>query len=226
MFAERYHALDAGVARTLFEQCELTDVAVDDGGAVRRHAEEYFGLGFGNVGERTEKLEMHRRNRGDDRDMRPNQASERRDFARVIHSHFQHRILGAQWATRQRQRHAPLIVVGRDRRVGFTVFGQRESQRFLGSSFADRAGDADHFAPHAPSSGGGKLPQGDEHVGHNQQWRVARKLRAFVGSHHRQSRFGRQGVGHKVMAIPAIAVDGEESVSRRNTAAIDGKAGD
>ena len=102
---------------------------------------------------------MHRRNRGDDRNLRPSQARQRRDFALVVHAHFEDRVMRARWTTRQRQRYAPMIVVGRDRGMRLAIFGQRKTQRFLGSGLADRTGDADHFARQSCASGYGEVPQ-------------------------------------------------------------------
>ena len=91
--------------------------------------------------ERAEEFQMHRRDRGDDRDMRAREPRQRLDLAGVVHAHFEHGITRARGAAGERQRHAPVIVVGGDRGVGLAVLRQREPQRFFGSGLADRAGD-------------------------------------------------------------------------------------
>src|SRR6185437_12776993 len=92
---------------------------------------------------------MHRLDRRDDRDMRTHQFGERRDLASMIHADLEHGVLRARRAARQRQWHAPMIIVGSGRDMGLAVGREREPQGFLGSGLADRAGDSDHFGADA-----------------------------------------------------------------------------
>jgi hypothetical protein len=94
--AERYDAPDAGFLGAAVKLRKLRNIAIDDGGAVGFEAEKNLGFGGGDLGQRAEKLEMHRRDRGDQGDMRPRQARQRRDLARVIHAHFKHGVARAR----------------------------------------------------------------------------------------------------------------------------------
>ena len=73
MLAERNNAGDAGLFRPALEMGELRDIAIDDCRAARLDAEKDFRLGVGDLDQRAEILQMHRRDRGDDRDMRTDQ---------------------------------------------------------------------------------------------------------------------------------------------------------
>ena len=75
--------------------------------------------------------------------MRAHQLGERRDLAGMVHADLEHGVFGARPAARERQRHAPVIVVGGGRGMRLAVGGEREAQRLLGAGLADRAGDGD-----------------------------------------------------------------------------------
>ena len=102
MLAERNDAGDAGFFGAALEMGELRDVAIDDRRAARLDAEKDFGLGVGDLCERAQIFQMHRRDRGDDRDMRADEARQRLDLAFVVHAHFQHRIARACRTSRER----------------------------------------------------------------------------------------------------------------------------
>ena len=143
VLAERDDTFHAGAARPMLQAGEQRIVAVDHRHAAALEAEEDLGLGVGDGLERAEELEMDRLDGGDDRHLRPCETGERRDLAGVVHAHLEHRIARMLRTARERQRHPPMIVVGRDRGMGLAVLGQRQPQRLLGSGLADRAGDAD-----------------------------------------------------------------------------------
>ena len=105
--------------------------------------------------------------------MRAREPRQRLDLAGVVHAHFQHGIVRARRTARERQRHAPMIVVGSDRGVGFAVLRQRKPQRFLGAGLADRTGDADHLGVRACPRRGGERAQRGKHVGHDKKRRIA-----------------------------------------------------
>ena len=87
----------------------------------RLEPEEDLRLGVGDRLERAEEFEMHRLDRGDDRDLRAHQAGERLDLAGMVHADLEHGVARALRAARERQRHAPMIVVGGDRGMGLAV---------------------------------------------------------------------------------------------------------
>jgi hypothetical protein len=128
--------------------------------------------------ERAEEFEMHRRDRGDHRDMRAHQPRQRLDLAGVIHAHFQHRVARARRTARQRQRHAPMIVVGGDRGVGLAVFRQREPQRSLVPVLPTEPVTPITLALAARARRGGEIAQSRQHIGDDEERRIAGKSRA------------------------------------------------
>ena len=226
MLAERNNAGDAGLFGAALEMGELRDIAIDDCRAARLDAEKDFRLGVGDLGQRAEVLQMHRRDRGDDRDMRADQPRQRLDLAFVIHAHFEHGVTCACGASGERQRHAPVVVVGRDGGMGLAVLRQRKPQRLLGSGLADRAGDADHLGLRARSRGHGESAQSGKHIGHDEERRIAGKLAAPVGGDDGEAGFSGKCRGDKIVAVAIVALDGKERVARRQAAAIDGQAKD
>ena len=161
------------------------------------------------------KFEMHRRDRGDDRDMRADQPRQRLDLAFVVHAHLEHGIARARRTARERQRHAPMIVVGGDRGVGLAVLRQREPQRFLGAGLADRAGDADHLGAACA-----RAPRRRERASpraHRARPAAARRpanCGAPVDGDDRKAGLGCKRRGDEIMAVAIVARDGEERVAR------------
>ncbi len=62
-------------------------------------------------------FDVNRRDRGDQRDLRLDEADERRDLARVVHADLEHGEFGVARQSGERERHTPMIVVGRGRGV-------------------------------------------------------------------------------------------------------------
>ena len=198
-------------------------VAIDDRGAARLDALKNLRLGVGDGLDRGEEFEMHRLDRGDDRDMRAHQPGQRRDLAGVVHAHLEHRIARARRAARQRQRHAPVVVVGGGRSMGLAVARQRELERLLGAGLADRAGDADEFGGAARPRRACQRDQPLQHVGHDQQRRVVRKHAALVRGHDSQPAAGFQRRLDEIMAV-ADVLEREERFARRDGAGVDRQA--
>ena len=201
MLAERDDARDTGGLRPPLEMRELRIVAIEHGRAAGLEAEEDFGLGVGDLGQRAEEFQMHRLDGGDDGDMRAREPRQRLDLAGMVHAHFEHRIARARRAARQRQRHAPMIVVGRDRGMRLAVLRQRQPQRLLGAGLADRAGDADHLGVGARARRGREIAQRREHVGHDKQRRIVRHVRTPVGGDNGEAGLGRKRRGDEIVAV-------------------------
>ncbi len=145
MLSEGNDASDARALRVPLQPREMRVVAVDRRCTTRLDPGEDFRLGVGDRFDRAEEFEMHRLDRGDDRHVRAHQPGERLDLAGVIHAQFEHGIERGLRAAGKRQRHAPVIVVRGDRRMGLAFGRERDAQRLLGRGLADRAGDADYL---------------------------------------------------------------------------------
>ena len=90
MRPERDDTLRAGLLRAALQKLEMRLVAVEYGDAARFQPGEDFRLGFGNSFHRIKEFQMHRRDIGDDRDMRADEFCQRGDFAGVIHARLEH----------------------------------------------------------------------------------------------------------------------------------------
>jgi hypothetical protein len=223
VLAEGDDAFDAGRAGMPLQPREMRIVAIDHGGAARLDAAEDLGLGVGDLLDRAEEFQVHRLDRGDDRRMRARQPAQRLDLAAVIHSHLEHGIARILGTARQRERHAPMIVVGGVRGMRRAAGGERQPQRLLGAGLADRAGHADHLGRRAGARGAGEIAKRGQDIGHDQQ-RGARKGLASRRRHHRQGGARLQCGRHEVMAVAVIAGDGEKGLAGRNAAAVDRQA--
>ena len=108
---------------------------------------------------------MDRRDRRDQRDMRPHHAHERRDLAGVVHADLEHAEARVRRHARQRQRHAPVIVVGRGGGVRLAA-GRRASTRSISLTrrLADRAGHRDDLRLRARARGDAEPLHGAQRV--------------------------------------------------------------
>ncbi len=106
---------------------------------------------------------------GDHRAMRPDKRDEIADFAGMIHADFEHAIFGFLRQAGQRQRHAPVIVVGRGRDMGAAQPVQSMAQNFLGGGLAGAAGDGQDFGIAAGAGGAGQIFEPTLGIGHSEQ---------------------------------------------------------
>ena len=103
-----------GRARRGIEPLIVRIVGIEDRDAAGHEARKNLGLGVGDGLDRVEEFEMHRRDGGDDRDMRSRQRGQRQNLARVVHADLDDAEVRLARHPRQGQRHAPMIVVGSD----------------------------------------------------------------------------------------------------------------
>jgi len=211
-------------ARGRRETIELRRVTIKHGGAARFEPGEDLGFGVGNGLDRAEILEMHRRDRGHQRDMRPRQGDERRDLAGVIHADLDRREGGARRQLRQRQRHAPMIVVGRGGGVGRAEPAERDAQHFLGAGLADRAGDRNDARLRPRPRRRAEALQGAQGVVDREN----RLMRGNPGAARPGDRRGRrarlEGARDVVVAVARLAPDGEEEIAGLQRAGVDRNA--
>ena len=69
--------------------------------------------------------------------MRLRKRRQRRDFAGVVHADLDHGKFRVCWHSSQRQRHAPVVVVARDRGMGLALPAQNRAQHLFGRCFAN-----------------------------------------------------------------------------------------
>jgi len=77
-------------------------------------------------------LKVGRCHSRDHRHMRSCEPGQRSDFTRVIHADLDHCIFSVGWHPRQRQGHAPMVVITGNRGMGAALISQHCAQHFLG----------------------------------------------------------------------------------------------
>ena len=219
------HNLDFRRRRFLRETVEMLAVAIEHGRAARLDTLEDFGLGIRDAVERLKIFQMHGRDSRDDRDLRAHELRQRADFAGMVHAHFENRVTRRHRAARERERHAPVIVVGRGRSMRRTLARQHELERFLGAGLADRAGDADHCRIGAVARSAAERTQSLEHVLDDNKRRVLSEQLRLRLRHDRDPGPGSERTRDKVVTV-AITGDGKEGVARLQGAAVDREPAD
>ena len=114
------------------EDCGGVDIGGEDRGAGGFEAIEDRSLFNGDAFDILEGFEVHGGDGCDHRDMRAGHASQRRDFAGVVHADFDHGIIGVGGHPRQGQWHAPVVVVAGHGGVSFALPREHGAQHFLG----------------------------------------------------------------------------------------------
>ena len=162
------------------------------------------------------------------RNIRLRKARQRLDLPRMVGAHFIDGERVPSRRSRQRQRHAQVIVQAARGGEGIVQGGAQEG---LGRGFAAAAGDGHHLAAQAPSGGTAQVPQGIQRVRH---------LDAGAGGVHRgvyqcAGRSRVEGGGHEVVAVaggamahveawPKVARQGDEEIARTQCARVDAHA--
>ena len=213
----------AARSRRRGEALELRRVAVEDRRAARLDAGEDLRLGVGDRLDRAEMLDMHRRDRGDERDMRAHEADERRDLAGVVHADLEHAEGRVGRQARERQRHAPMIVERRGRGVrrrrsptaparAISLALVLPTEPVIGEDSC-RAAPPRGFARAAPCRAAcrrrrtaGRPPA------------IGRETSAADGA-------GLEGARDVVVAVVRVALDGDEQVAGLERARVDRDAG-
>ena len=158
--------------------------------------------------------------------MRPHHFDQRLDFAGMVHADLEDGKTRRRRASRQRQRHAPVIVEGCGRGVSLALRAEHAAQRLLGRGLADRTGDRDHLRMQPGARGTGEIDERGQHVVHQQERRVGREFFALGGFDHRERSARLQGRRDKIMPVMDLALDRKISFSRRDGAAVDRKSRD
>ena len=181
------------------------------------------GLAFGEV------FNVRGADVGDDAPVGRGDAGKRGDFAAVVHAHFNDGefVLGLE--AQQLQRQAECVVEISLRLEHVELCGERGGDGFLGGGFAGRAGDGDDaLAPLAANMGGEGL-QGEQRIFGDEK----RHGESCVGQRgdagardDRGHGSALDGSGDVIVAIEALAADGEEELAGRDGARVDGVAGD
>ena len=213
-------------AAALRQPFELWRVAVERRRPARFETEKDFRLRVGDRLDRAEVLDVDGRDRRHQRHVRPHHARKRRDFARMIHADLEHAEADACGHARERQRHAPVIVIGGGGGVGRADAGEHRAQHLLHGRLADRAGHRNNPRPRARARSDAQPFHGLERV-------VDRERRAETGEppgpfarHDGRGSPGIEGASDVIMAVVRVALDGEEKIAGLKRATVDRDAAD
>jgi hypothetical protein len=165
---------------------------------------------------------MRRGDDGDHRHVQLGQPGQRRDLAGMVHPDLDHREIGGDRHPRQRQRHAPVVVVAGLCRMGVALPRQDRAQHLLGRGLADRPGDAHHFRLGPRPGEGAQSLQRLQNVRHDQSgasgdtpsgiWLTSAAAAPFASA-----------CRHELMPVPHI-LQRDEQIARRQRPRVDGNA--
>ena len=153
--------------------------------------------------------------------MRPDKGNQIADFAEMIHPDFEHAIFGVARQRRQRQRHAPVIVVGRGRDMGAAQRVQGMAQNFLGGGLAGAAGDGKDFGVAAGAGGAGQIFQPALGVGDGEQ--AARSTPSGARDTSAAPALAAKAARDKIMAVAIVALQRHEQIAFLQGAGVDRK---
>ena len=222
--AKRQEDAGARLACHGVETAVLRRVARNDREAARFQPLKDFRLGVGDGFQTAKVFKMHRRDGSDHCHMRAHHLHERADFIGMVHADFKDADSGVHRHARKRERHAPMVIVGRRRNMRFAEGAEHTAHGFLGACLADRTGDGHHHARHALARCLAKPLHRREHV-MNDKERAETLHRIDIGLvDHRCRRARLKGVAHKGMAVMRLAADREIEIVDAQGARVDGHA--
>ena len=171
-----------------------------------------------------EIFQMHRLDGGDDRHMRAHQLGERRDLAGMVHADLEHGIFRVRRAARERQRHAPVIVVGGGRGMRFAVGASASRSASLVPVLPTEPVTAMTFADVRARAARARSRKASSTSVDDQQRGSAGKCARLRARHHGEAGARFQRGVDEVVAVAVVALDGEEGLALGDAAAVDGKA--
>ena len=124
------------------------NIAIDDANAARLKARKNLSFGIGNRTHGCEVLQMHRSDRRHNRHMRTHLRRQWRDFTGMVHSNLEDAVTCRTRHPRQRQRHAPHIVIGRGRHMRRALQRKQMPQRLFGTGLSNAARHRRHARRH------------------------------------------------------------------------------
>ena len=201
-------------ARRVDQPVAMRAVMRDDRGAVALESLKYLPLGVGDRLLAREIFAVRRGDGGDDRDMWPHQSGEPRQFACVVHPHFEHAVARFARHPRKAQRHSGVVVVALDRamRPPRRRPVERRIERLLGAGLSDRTGDPDDSGIGPRTRRPTEIAQRLDRVS-DMDVRVGNLL-----ADHRAGRAGRESLLDEAVAIGRLALHRDEQVARPDLA--------
>jgi hypothetical protein len=206
---------DAAGLRSGGEPLEIGRIPADHGMAAWHDAGEDLRLGIGNAVERVEVAEVARGDGRDDRHMGLDHADERRDLARVVHADLEHAEGRLARHAGERQRHAPVIVEGGGGGMRLAGGRKRHAQHLLGRGLAHAAGDRHDLPMRARTRRAAHVLETPQRILRHLEHRpCSRHLRRHARDDAKPCT-GLQRIGHEVMPVMPVALDGDEDIALR-----------
>ncbi len=109
--------------------------------------------------------------------------------------------------------------------MNFAFARERRAQRLLGAGFPHRAGYRRDLGLRTGSRRAREIAQRFERIGDDEQRRAFGHFGKFLVHHDRERRAALQRIGHELVPVETVALDGEESLADADRAAVDGDAG-
>ena len=199
-------------------------VAVEDRRAAGLQPLENLGLRLGDGLDAVEEFDMDRRDRGDDRGMRADELGQRRDFAGMVHADLEDGVIGIARQPRERQRHAPMIVVGFVRGMDRGQAARASAAAFPWCRSCRRCPSPRRCAPRcAPAPARPSAFSASSVSATRSSGPLASPAKSARDHGERGS--GGESLREIVMPVRAVALDGEEQIARLERARIDGNSG-
>jgi hypothetical protein len=195
------------------------DIGIHDCRPARPQSLEDRGLLPRDPLDTVEGFQMGGGNSGDDGHVQLRQPCQRRNLSGVVHPDLDHREFGLGRHPRQRERHAPVVVVAGFGRMGAPLPRQHGAQHVLGRGLADRSGHTDKTRPGARPGRHGKRGQRLQHIRHDQQRGVCGHAVGPVGDKRRRRPLG-QRLRHELMPV-AHVLQRHEQIARLQRARVD-----
>ena len=179
------------------------DIGVQHRHTARLQAVDDRRLFMGNALDAVKGLQMRRGHGGHHHHIRPRHMRQGRNLARMVHANFDHREIRLTRQPRQRQGHAPMVVIARLGGMDPALPAQDHSQHLFGRGFANRSGHPHHPRPRARPRRPAQILQRLQHIRHDEK-RSARGKPVRNPRHQSRRRPFFQSLGHKIMPIAHI----------------------
>ncbi|CCJ91514.1 hypothetical protein BN132_3442 [Cronobacter turicensis 564] len=209
-------APDLAVANHALPVQPVVVIGVQNRDAICRQAGEDFAFGFSHARERTETFEMRRRQVVDQRGIRACQADGPGDFALMIGTKLNHRVLMFRRETQQRHRHADVIIQVACGVERVAALAENGSGHLFHRGFTGRPRQRDHARGHLLSDPRRQFAKRQARVSHHQLRQVNIQLAAYQ---QRASAASLRLVG-KIMRVETLAFQRHKQAAGRQFAGV------
>ena len=185
----------------------------------RHHGERHPGarghLLAQHTGQIAQPLEVLFGDRRHHHDIGLDNGAQRRDLARLVGAHFDHRDVRIVGQCEERERHAHEVVVVPDGGMHAQCTAQGRAQQLLRARFAVGANHANHGPPPRAAAVAGERAERRERVGHFVHRHPELRRAPGIIDDNRRSPARHRG-GEKIMGVERLAFECDEATARRH----------